>query len=49
MLIARFDGDVQELIAAYDKAHLLIMSRGGAVPSGELSPDAPCNSAFCRS
>jgi hypothetical protein len=36
MLIARFTGDVQELTAAYDRAHALIMSRGGAVPSGEL-------------
>jgi hypothetical protein len=36
MLIARFDGDVEQLTAAYDKAHELIMSRGGAVPVGEL-------------
>jgi hypothetical protein len=36
MLIARFEGDAQELTAAYDRAHALIMSRGGAVPSGEL-------------
>ena len=36
MLIARFHGDVAELTAAYDRAHALIMSRGGAVPSGEL-------------
>lgn len=36
MLIARFDGDVHELTAAYDRAHALIMSRGGAVPMGEL-------------
>jgi hypothetical protein len=36
MLIARFDGDVQELTAAYDRAHSLIMSRGGGVPIGEL-------------
>jgi hypothetical protein len=36
MLIARFAGDVGELVEAYDKAHALIMSRGGAVPSGEL-------------
>jgi hypothetical protein len=36
MLIARFDGDVEELTAAYDRGHSLIMSRGGAVPSGEL-------------
>ena len=36
ILIARFDGDVEYLTAAYDKAHDLIMSRGGAVPVGEL-------------
>jgi hypothetical protein len=36
MLIARFEGDVEELKAAYDRAHALIMSRGGAVPVGEL-------------
>jgi hypothetical protein len=36
VLIARFDGDVDELAAAYDRAHALIMSSGGAVPSGEL-------------
>lgn len=36
MLVARFDGDVAELTEAYDRAHALIMSRGGAVPSGEL-------------
>jgi hypothetical protein len=36
LLIARFDGDVRELTAAYDRAHALIMSRGGAVPIGEL-------------
>src|SRR5258708_8757492 len=36
MLIARFDGDVDELTEAYDRAHALIMSRGGAVPIGEL-------------
>jgi hypothetical protein len=36
MLIARFDGDVTTLTAAYDRAHDLIMHRGGAVPSGEL-------------
>lgn len=36
MLIARFDGDVRVLTEAYDRAHDLIMSRGGAVPSGEL-------------
>lgn len=36
MLVARFEGDVGELTAAYDRAHALIMSRGGAVRSGEL-------------
>jgi hypothetical protein len=36
MLVARFEGNVDELVAAYDRAHSLIMSRGGAVPSGEL-------------
>src|SRR5438477_7522063 len=36
MLIARFRGDVEELSAAYDRGHALIMSRGGAVPFGEL-------------
>ena len=36
VLIARFDGDVQHLTAAYDEGHALIMSRGGAVPFGEL-------------
>jgi hypothetical protein len=36
MLIARFDGDVEQLGAAYDRAHDLIMSRGGAVRVGEL-------------
>ena len=36
MLIARFEGDLDELVEAYDRAHALIMSRGGAVPSGEL-------------
>ena len=34
MLIARFDGDVTAMLAAYDKAHRLIMERGG--PPGEL-------------
>jgi hypothetical protein len=29
MLIARFDGDVDQLRQAYDRAHALIMSRGG--------------------
>jgi hypothetical protein len=36
MLIARFEGDVGPLAEAYDRAHALIMSRGGAVPIGEL-------------
>ncbi|HEY6958739.1 MAG TPA: hypothetical protein VI814_07945 [Candidatus Limnocylindria bacterium] len=36
MLIARFDGDVARLTAAYDKAHALIVSRGGATGVGEL-------------
>ena len=36
MLIARFDGDVDQMAAAYDRGHALIMSRGGAVPFGEL-------------
>jgi len=36
MLIARFDGDVRELTEAYDRAHALIMSRGGAVSIGEV-------------
>jgi len=36
MLIARFEGDVRQLAEAYDRAHALIMSRGGAVPIGEL-------------
>lgn len=36
MLIARFEGDVQELKEAYDRAHRLIMERAGGPPSGEL-------------
>ena len=36
VLIAKFEGDVRGLTAAYDRAHALIMSRGGAVASGEL-------------
>jgi hypothetical protein len=36
MLIARFDGDVERLKEAYDRAHALILSRGGAIPFGEL-------------
>ena len=36
MLIARFDGDVGELTRSYDKAHEVIMRRGGATGVGEL-------------
>jgi hypothetical protein len=36
ILIARFDGDVDQLRQAYDRAHALIMSRGGATGVGEL-------------
>jgi quinol monooxygenase YgiN len=36
MLIARFDGDVDELRQAYDRAHALIGRRGGATRFGEL-------------
>ena len=36
MLIARFDGDVDQLREAYDRAHALIMSRGAATAAGEL-------------
>jgi hypothetical protein len=36
MLIARFDGDVDQLRQAYDRGHALIMSRGGATSAGEL-------------
>ena len=36
LLIARFDGDVEELTRSYDRAHALIMSRGGATSFGEL-------------
>ncbi len=36
ILVAKFVGDVEELKAAYDRAHALIMERGGAVPFGEL-------------
>ena len=36
MLIARFVGEVPELVAAYDRAHEMIMSKGGGEPSGEL-------------
>jgi len=36
MLIARFAGNVEKLVAAYDRAHEMIMSKGGGEPSGEL-------------
>ena len=36
MLVARFDGDVRALVEAYDRAHALIMSRGGTSRIGEL-------------
>jgi len=36
MLIARFDGDVDQLRQAYDRGHTLIMERGGATGVGEL-------------
>jgi hypothetical protein len=36
LLIARFDGNVDEMMKAYDRAHALIMSRGGATSFGEL-------------
>jgi hypothetical protein len=36
LLIARFDGDVEKLTRSYDRAHALIMSRGGATSFGEL-------------
>lgn len=36
VLIARFEGDVHDLIRAYDSAHALIMSRGGATRIDEL-------------
>src|ERR1700751_5779499 len=36
VLIARFDGDVEELTRSYDRAHALIMSRGGPKSFGEL-------------
>jgi hypothetical protein len=36
VLIARFAGDVGQLTQAYDRAHALIMSRGGATDFGEL-------------
>jgi hypothetical protein len=38
MLIVRFDGDVDQLRRAYDRAHALIMSRGGATGAGEIAP-----------
>lgn len=36
LLIARFDGESDVLVQAYDRAHALIMSRGGASSFGEL-------------
>jgi hypothetical protein len=36
LLIARFDGDVNELTQAYDRGHAPVMSRGGATSFGEL-------------
>lgn len=36
MMIATFVGDVDELTAAYDRAHELIGQRGGAARFGEL-------------
>jgi hypothetical protein len=36
MLIARFDGNIDQLTEAYDRAHALIMSRGGATSVGEM-------------
>lgn len=36
MLIARLDGEIGALTQAYDRAHALIMSRGGATGVGEL-------------
>jgi hypothetical protein len=54
MLIARFDGDVDQLRQAYDSAHALIMSRGGATGAGELRHHCaigaePCTSSVCGS
>jgi hypothetical protein len=36
LLIARFDGDMEDLSRSYDRGHALIMSRGGATSFGEL-------------
>jgi hypothetical protein len=36
MLIAKFDGDVEQLRPTYDRAHVLIMSSGGATGAGGL-------------
>ena len=36
MLIVRFEGDVEALTEAYDRAHALSTSRGGATRVGEL-------------
>jgi hypothetical protein len=47
MLIARFDGDVDQLREAYDRAHALIMSRGGATGVGELRHHCVAHSNPC--
>ena len=36
LLIAGFDGDINELTQAYDRGHALIMRSGGATSFGEL-------------
>lgn len=36
MLVARFEGEVRALLDAYDRAHEMIMERGGASSAGEL-------------
>ena len=36
LLVARFSGDVAELIRAYDRGHAMIMVAGGAEQFGEL-------------
>ena len=33
MLVARFDGDVESLMRAYDEAHRMIMESGGPLES----------------
>jgi hypothetical protein len=47
LLIARFDGDINELTQAYDRGHALIMSRGGATSFGRAA--APLRSREWRS